>query len=226
MYIGHDDTFESRMDLMTKITAMVMFIFFTSAALAVEIEVLGLFSNAAMLRIDGESRLLKKGERSKEGVMLVTANSRKAVIEFEGKVQSLNLSDKIGTSFRAPEKAQVHVTMNKNRQYIAHGSVNGRSVRFLVDTGANVVAISSTMARSLGISLKDGQKSKTATASGMATSTIVTIAEMQVGDIRQTNVRAVVIDGDHPLDILLGMSFLQHVDITEKSGLMVLTSKM
>ena len=211
---------------MAKLTVIVMLLFFSLSVAAVQIEVLGLFTNAAMLRIDGESRLLKKGERSKEGVILVDANSREAVIEFKGKVQSLNLSDKIGTSFKAPEIAQVHVTMNKNRQYITHGSVNGRPVRFLVDTGANVVAISSNMARSLGISLEDGQRSKTATASAMVTSTIVTIAEMQVGDIRQENVRAVVIDGDHPLDILLGMSFLQHVDITEKSGLMVLTSKM
>ena len=105
---------------MAKLTVTVMFLFFSSSAVAVQIEVLGLFSNAAMLRIDGESLLLKKGERSKEGVMLVDANSREAVIEFEGKVQSLNLSDKIGTSFKTPERAQVHVPMNKNRQYISN----------------------------------------------------------------------------------------------------------
>ena len=49
---------------------------------------------------------------------------------------------------------------------------------------------------------------------------------MQVGDIKQVNIQAVILGGEHPKDILLGMSFLQHVDISENAGLMVLTSKL
>jgi aspartyl protease family protein len=52
------------------------------------------------------------------------------------------------------------------------------------------------------------------------------IQEMVVGEITQKNVQAIIIDGENPKDILLGMSFLQHVDISENAGLMVLTSKL
>lgn len=193
---------------------------------ALQIEVKALFNNAAMLNIDGRDQLLKKGQRSKEGVRLIDADSRKALVEYDGEQQTLFLSDRIGSSFKAPEKAQVHITMTENRQYITHGSINGRSARFLVDTGANVVAINSKMARSLGISLEDGVKMKTATASEELMSIAVNLKEIQVGDIKQRNVMAVIIEGDYPQDILLGMSFLQHVDISENAGLMVLTSKL
>jgi aspartyl protease family protein len=52
------------------------------------------------------------------------------------------------------------------------------------------------------------------------------LKEMTVGEIKRNNVQAIIIDGENPKDILLGMSFLQHVDISEKAGLMVLTSKL
>ncbi len=193
---------------------------------AIDIEVEALFSNAAMLSIDGRSQLLRKGQVSSEGVRLIDANSREAVVEYQGEKQTLFLSNRIGSTFKTAEKAQVHITMTENRQYIAHGSVNGRAARFIVDTGANVVAINSKMARSLGISLEGGIKMRTATASDNVMSTAVNIKEIQVGDIKQNNVVAVVIDGDHPSDILLGMSFLQHVEISENAGLMILTSKL
>ena len=48
-------------------------------ARAVEIDVLGLFTDAAMLSIDGRQQMLRTGERSTEGVLLVSSNSREAV---------------------------------------------------------------------------------------------------------------------------------------------------
>ena len=85
----------------------------------VQIEVQALFKGAAMLAIDGRAQLLRKGQQSPEGVTLVDADSKKAVIEYQGTRKTLLLSDRISASFKAPEKAQVHITMTKNRQYIA-----------------------------------------------------------------------------------------------------------
>ena len=41
-----------------------------AAAETIEIDVVGLFKNVAMLRINGEQQLLKIGQRSPEGVLL------------------------------------------------------------------------------------------------------------------------------------------------------------
>jgi aspartyl protease family protein len=78
----------------------------------------------------------------------------------------------------------------------------------------------------LGLSIEDGVKVNASTASEDLQATMVMVEEMVVGDITRNNVQAIIIDGENPKDILLGMSFLQHVDISEKAGLMVLTSKL
>jgi aspartyl protease family protein len=205
---------------------LVLLLLLPLPSLAVEIEVRALFSGAAMFVIDGENQLLKKGQVSGSGVELIEANPGEAVVRINGQTRTLHLSDRISASFERPEKVQVLINMASNRQYITAGSINGRPVRYLVDTGANVVAINASTAKMLGLSAEDGIKVNASTASDDLQVTMVMIKEMVVGEITRNNVQAVIIDGDNPKDILLGMSFLQHVDISEKAGLMVLTSKL
>ena len=115
--------------------------------------------------------------------------------------------------------------MTENRQYITAGSINGRPVRYIVDTGANVVVINGSMAKTLGLIVEEGE-TYASTASDDIQVTMVILKEMSVGEIKRRDVQAIIIDGENPKDILLGMTFLQHVDISEKAGLMVLTSKL
>ena len=195
-------------------------------SLATEIQVRALFSGAALFVIDGENQLLKKGQVSSSGVELVEASPREAVVRINGKTRTLQLSDRISSTYETPENVQVLINMAPNRQYITTGSINGRPVRYLIDTGANFVAINSTAAKMLGLRVKDGIKVNASTASEDVQATMVMIDEMVVGEITRNNVQAVIIDGENPKEILLGMSFLQHVDISENAGLMVLTSKL
>jgi aspartyl protease family protein len=187
-----------------------------------DIEVLGLFTNAAMLRIDGQERLLKAGKTSPEGVRLVSADSKQAVVEFNGKQVVLHLSDRINSAYEEPTVRNVSVQINSMGQYITTGSINGRPVRFLIDTGANIVAMNSQIAASLGIDFKSGQPMQLTTASGKVSSRAINLESVRVGDISATNVQAVVLEGQFPVDILLGMSFLKNVKITENAGLMLL----
>jgi aspartyl protease family protein len=195
-------------------------------SLAVEIEVRALFSGAAMFVIDGENQLLKKGQISRSGVELIDANHKEAVVQINGQTRTLQLSDRISSTYERQENVKVLINMAANRQYITAGSINGRPVRYLVDTGANIVAINANTAKMLGLSIEDGVKVNASTASEDLQATMVMVEEMVVGDITRNNVQAIIIDGENPKDILLGMSFLQHVDISEKAGLMVLTSKL
>ncbi len=212
--------------MLRQLPVLVVVLLLSSQGFALQIEVRALFGGAALLVIDGREQLVKQGQETREGIKLIEADSNRAVVSYQGEQQTLYLSDRIAASFKAPEKTQVQISLSKNRQYIAYGSINGRPVRFLVDTGANVVAINSTMARSLGISLADGVPTRASTASAELAATLVIIKEIQVGDIKQVNIQAIILGSEHPKDILLGMSFLQHVDISENAGLMVLTSKL
>ncbi|MEK9869123.1 MAG: retropepsin-like aspartic protease, partial [Gammaproteobacteria bacterium] len=161
-------------------------------ALAVDIEVKALFEGAVMLSVNGENRLVKVGDDRDEGLVLLAADPDKAVVELNGKQYTLTLSERIASRFVAPEKSQVMIRRSGNNQYLTHGSINGRPVRFLVDTGANIMAINADTARMLGIDLAKGEKAVASTASDQLPVTMVSLTEVQVGPIRQRNVRAVV----------------------------------
>jgi len=190
-----------------------------------EIDVVGLFKNAAMLKIDGKEQLLKIGNRSLEGVMLVSADSKGAVIEVNGESMNLDLSSHISASFKRPLETAVSILRNGSGQYVTRGTINGQSVRLLVDTGANIVALNSSIAASLGLDVSQGKRVNVSTASGISESRLITLDVLQVGNIKVSNVQAAVIDGNYPEDILLGMTFLQNVDISESGGVMQLKGK-
>ncbi len=194
-------------------------------ALDLEIDVVGLFKGSAMLSIGGDEVLLKEGQRSTHGVYLKSATSKGAVIEFDGTEHELDLSSRIATRFAKPADSTVTILLNEVGQYKTRGTINGRSVEFLVDTGANVVAMNSEIAASLGIDTSVGRPVMVTTASGQTRSRLVELDEVKVGNIRVTRVQATVLDGAFPVDILLGMSFLRDVKITESAGVMQLTGK-
>ena len=58
------------------------------------------------------------------------------------------------------------------------------------------------------------------TANGEAVSYFVTLDRVTVGGITQYNVRAAVVDGLYPAEVLLGMSFLGSLTLHEKNGVM------
>ena len=95
-----------------------------------------------------------------------------------------------------------------------------------MDTGANIVAISGVEAKRLGLDFESGRKLQATTAAGVVASYEVVLDSVQVGAIKVDNVAAVVLPGDHPTDILLGMSFLDRVVIREEKGVLLLISKI
>jgi aspartyl protease family protein len=190
-----------------------------------DIEVVALFKNAAMLKIDGIRRLLKTGEKSPEGITLEEADSETATIKYDGNSVVLGLSQRISTRYEEPGLATVSVQINQQGQYITTGSINGSPVKFLVDTGANIVAMNTKTASGLGIDTSTGRKMRVTTAGGTIASTEVYLGMIQVGEIAISNVQAVVLEGEFPTEVLLGMSFLRKVKIEENAGLMMLTAE-
>ncbi|MCB1691879.1 MAG: retroviral-like aspartic protease family protein [Pseudomonadales bacterium] len=192
----------------------------------IDIEVVGLFKGAAMLVIDGDQRLLKTGEQTPEGIRLVSADSHEAIVEIGGERRTLDLSTRISSQFEVPDKVTVSIGLNNIGQYRTTGSINGRPVAFVVDTGANVMAMNAAMAKSLGIDY-DGRRPKRAvTAGGVVNSWDVTLDRVDVGQISVPNVKAAVLEGDYPRDVLLGMTFLRNVRMHEGPEVLLLESKV
>jgi aspartyl protease family protein len=186
------------------------------------IEVEALFTNAAVLRIDGERKMLKVGQ-SYRGVTLVAAVSSKAALEVDGETLELGISRHIGTRYETSEPQVVSIPRDAMMQYQTTAIVNGRSMPVLVDTGANVVALNSAHALALGVDYNTGAPARVETASGTANAWYVTLRSVSVGGIQVDNVEATVVEGDFPSTILLGMTYLRHVRMEETNGVLSLS---
>ena len=190
------------------------------------VRVLALFPGKAMLEIDGRERLLRAGQARPEGVTLVSADQHEAVVDWRGRREALTFGTSVGGSFAAPESREVKIYRNPKGAYITTGSINGRPVDFMIDTGATAIAMSSTEARRLGIVYRlDGDPVGVTTASGTVPGHRITLDRVAVGDIALRNVEALVIPGDLPEQVLLGLTFLNRVEMRQEGAEMVLRTK-
>ena len=90
----------------------------------------------------------------------------------------------------------------------AEAKVDGRAVRFLIDTGATAVALSQTDAQRLGIDTKSLNYSyKVMTASGQTRAASVKLASISVAGAQVRDVDALVVEKGLETS-LLGMSYL------------------
>jgi aspartyl protease family protein len=100
-------------------------------------------------------------------------------------------------------------------QFHVNANVNGESVRFLVDTGADVVALTVEEAETLGLEVGEMQPIMQ-TASGTGYGAPLTLDEIEVAGTILHNVEAVVVQ-DLPIN-LLGQSVLRRLGGVEMKG--------
>ena len=182
------------------------------------IEVQALFGGKAVLMIDGQRRTLSMGQTSPEGVKLIEADSKQAVLEVDGRKKAYQPGGAISLSYAKPEHHEEKIFADDRGMFRSVGTINGRTVRFLLDTGATTVAMNKSQAKQLGVDYRmTGERVVVSTASQNVKGYRVRLKSVSLGKIKQKNVEAMVIDGNHPGPILLGMSFLGNLKV-EKAG--------
>ena len=194
---------------------------------AQSITIQALFKDKAILIIDGARRVLKSGETSPEGVKLLSADTQeeKAVIEVNGKRETLKLGVVVA-SFKVTGRSSVTLYPERGGHFFADGVINGVPVRFLVDTGATVVAMNSQVANRLGLDYrKNGRPGVASTAGGLVRTYDLHLNTVQVGDVVLHNVAGSITEGTSPSEILLGMSFLGQLDMKRVGDKMELSER-
>ena len=150
----------------------------------------------------------------------------KQFLEIDGKRQQYDLGNTVSTSFAERKSQKETIFINSGGMYLTYGNINGRSVRFLVDTGASAIAMNSQQAKQLGILYdKIGKPANVSTASGFEKAYRIHLKSVTVGSITEKNVEALVIDGDHPGPILLGMTFLGRLNVEHAGNALTLLQK-
>lgn len=194
-------------------------------AIAADVSVVGLMAGRAVIVIDGgKPRTLAAGQTTPDGVRLVSASSTEAVVEIHGKRRTLTIGQSLSYRLGDSENAQrTSLASDGQGHFFATAAVNGMSMRFLVDTGASVVTISSGDAKRAGIAYTAGQKSLMQTANGTVPAYRVKFDTVRLGDITLHNVDGVVVEGEVLAGVgLLGMSFLNRTDMRRDGDTMTL----
>ena len=182
------------------------------SAAATDVALVGLMSDKAMVVIDGGKRqTLALGGAVVEGVRLVGIESGAAIFEIDGKPRRVQIGQSV-VSVAKSEKPGVVLSADSQGHFIAPGSINGEPMRFLVDTGATLIALGAGDARRARIDLAKATPGMTMTANGMARVWRVQLPTVKVGNITLHNVDATVHEKDLPV-VLLGMSFLNRMEM-------------
>jgi aspartyl protease family protein len=214
------------------LTTLAGLLFFLQCAgvAAADANLNGIVGNKALLVINnGKPRWLAVGESSPEGVKLISISGDAAVVEAEGKRQTLKMGESArlnaGAAAAAAGGTSVKLNADGRGHFVTVGQINGRTVTFLVDTGASFVSLGSGEAKRLGIDYLAGERAVVATANGVVRSYKVKLDEVRLGNVTLNNVDGMVHADDSLPVVLLGMSFLNRMDMTRDGEQMVLKKR-
>ena len=196
----------------------------SSGACALDVNVVGLFPNKAVVQIDGGAlQTLAVGQKSREGVVLVSVERDGATFDFEGQRMRLGLGHARMKASTAAASAMI--TADERGHFVAMGAINDVAIRFAVDTGATFVSLPASEARRLGLDYRKGEPALMQTANGVAPAYRIRLDTVRVGEVTVNGVEAVVMEGDGSQIALLGMSFLNRMDIRREGEIMTLTKR-
>ncbi|HYC34870.1 MAG TPA: TIGR02281 family clan AA aspartic protease [Usitatibacter sp.] len=196
------------------------------AAPALDVNVIGLFPGKAVIVVDrGAPRTLSAGQSTPEGVKLISTDARSALLEIDGKTVSVEMGQHFETPAQTGSRSSVTLSADSRGHYVTDGAVNGVHVRFLVDTGATLVAIPAADATRLGVDYRKGRRAFSQTANGTVPFWLVRLDSVTVGGVTLTNVDGAVHEGPG-LDVaLLGMSFLGRMEMRREGPHLTLTKR-
>lgn len=195
-----------------------------TAVSATGVAVVGLFRDKAIVSIDGGKPLTLSRGQTVRGVTLIAADSDRVTLDVDGQRRSLGMGQSFAGGAQTGARQTVSLTADARGHFAANGALNGYPITFLVDTGATAVAIGAAEARRLGLDYRSGAAARVSTAAGVVPAWRVTFNTVKVGGISVNQVEGLVVESG--LDVpLLGMSFLNRMDMKRDGQTMTLTRR-
>ena len=182
----------------------------------------GRMGERALLVIDGRPQTLAVGN-TVAGVRLLRWEGDNAVVALAGGTLTLRIGGapaQIGAvSMPAAGAREIVVTAGPGGHFTPAGTINGKAVRFMVDTGATLIALGRDDAERLGLDLRSARAGVSHTANGPVAVHMVTLDRVRVGEVELVNVAAVVLPAAMPF-VLLGNSFLGRFQMRRDNDVM------
>lgn len=175
-----------------------------------------------MLTVNGSAPHATSVGQEYLGVKLISIQGDSVQVEVDGRRRTLKVGQNAMGVESSGANARAVLIADGQGHFQTSGIINGRSVRFLVDTGASLVSMSLTEAKRLELDMEHAERGISNTANGTVTTYRLRLNSVKVGDITLNNVEASVLPGDMPF-VLLGMSFLNRTRMERSGDTMTLT---
>ncbi len=197
------------------------------ALAATQLNVVGLFSGKAVIAVNGSAPQTISAGQTKNGVKLISADSESATFLVEGKQQTLKMGQaaSVAGGSVSANNSPVSLYADQAGHFFGNLSINGASLKYVVDTGATTVALNSGDAKFAKIDYEKGERINMSTANGEVSAYLVKLNTLKVGTIILNNIDATVNEGGSPTVVLLGMSALNRLDMKRENSIMTLSKK-
>ncbi|KQU79198.1 hypothetical protein ASD99_05500 [Mesorhizobium sp. Root695] len=143
--------------------------------------------------------------------LLKSATPGKPAVKAQPEINLASVPDKPAAPL--PMGRKVVVAADERGHFSSAFKLNGRQVDGMIDTGATLVAINTSTARRIGLSLNASDFShEVSTANGTIKAAVAMIDRLQIGNITVNDVQTIVLDDRALRTNLIGMSFLNRLN--------------
>ncbi len=201
--------------------AALLLLTLAAAAQAQLVVLSGRMGERALLVVDGQPYTMSLGQ-TVGGVKLLRWVGEVAEVERGGRVYPMRVGEtpvQLGVLPPRTAAREIVLTAGSGGHFTAGGSINGKQVRFMVDTGATLVSLGKDDADRLGVDLSNARRATTQTANGPVPVWLVTLTSVRVGEVELANVGAAVVPQPMPM-VLLGNSFLSRLQMKRENDTM------
>ncbi len=130
-----------------------------------------------------------------------------------------NPNQSVATS-QSSQFKEIVLERNRYGHYVFDGEINGKSVTFLVDTGATEISIPANLQTYL--QLKAGRSFSVSTANGVVSVYSTRLDELKLGEILLTDIKAHLNPGLPDDQILLGMNVLKNMELVQRGDSLII----
>lgn len=187
----------------------------------------GTIGSRAILIVNGAPPKTVAVGESFQGVKLVSLQAEQAVVELEGKRVNLRMDTPVsigGGGGSGGGGNRIVLSADSRGHFMTQGAINGRTVTFMLDTGATAVSLSAADAQRIGLDFSKGRPVSMNTANGTAQGYLLRLQSVRVGDVEVYDIDAIISEQSMPY-VLLGNSFINRFSMRRDADQMVLEKR-
>lgn len=209
---------------------LILTVFLTLVCLtahAVELNLVAIMGNKAMVEVDGSKpKLLAPGQLA-GGAKLISVSSGAVIFDINGQKKTLTMDNRSfkNNSAHSSGGQKIILFADSGGHFFADITINGMPFRGMIDTGATSLAISSANARQASLDPTKGTPGHVNTAAGVVPYYRLSLTEVKFAGVVLYNVETGITMGNAPATPLIGMSVLNRFTMERNGDRLILTKR-